>query len=361
MNTSATPGCLLDLPAGNLRAELVRWLQERSQPAWRADQVIDWVFLKRELDPGSMTNLPPALRSDLLEGLPPGRLELAEENRSADGTIKYLWRRPEGGTFESVRIPTPRRITLCVSSQVGCALACQFCATGYMGFESNLRPGEIVEQVLRMLRGEPQTRSVNIVFMGMGEPFLNTQSVFEAARTLNELAEIGARRITVSTVGIVPGIEAMADLPLQLRLAVSLHAATDELRTQLMPINARWPLAQLVGACRRYTDRTGRRISFEYIQLAGLNDTPGMVNALRDLLGDLPAKINLIPYNAVEGADFRVPTDAEVERFAGRLQSALVQGVSIRRNRGNDVTAACGQLRTVVDRRTRSGAASNRP
>jgi 23S rRNA (adenine2503-C2)-methyltransferase len=325
-------------------------LQAMGEPAYRARQLLHWVFRRRILDPARMTNLPPALRDRLAAEFPPGRLCQEARQVSGDGTVKYLWSRLEGGAVESVRIPTQNRITLCISSQVGCPLGCTFCATGHMGFEADLSRGEMAEQVLRMLEGEPETRSVNVVFMGMGEPFLNTEAVLDAVRLMNDRAEIGARRITISTVGVVPGIEALSRFELQVRLAVSLHAPTDALRSEMMPINRRWPLASLMEACRAYHRSTGRRISFEYAVLPGVNDTPEMVRAMRDLLGDLPAKVNLIPYNPVEGAGFRAPGRGKVERFAEALQAVLVQGVSVRLTRGGDIAAACGQLRTTRER-----------
>lgn len=342
---------ILDLPDPEIEGVLARSLQRMGQPPYRTDQVLHWIFRRRVLDPARMSNLPPDLRERLARDLPPGSLREVARADSGDGTRKYLWGRPDGSTFESVRIPTARRTTLCVSSQVGCALGCDFCATGAMGFRADLTKGEIVEQVLRMLEGEPDLASVNVVFMGMGEPLLNRGAVFEAIEALNSRAEIGARRITVSTVGVVPGMDALAEFPLQVRLAVSLHAATDEVRSRLVPINRKWPLASLMEACRRYHRRTGRRISFEYTLLPGVNDLPGTAEALRELLGDLPAKLNLIPYNRIEGAAYRPPTAGEMDRFARDLRARLVQGVSVRRNRGNDVTAACGQLRTRVERR----------
>jgi len=324
-------------------------LEAMGEPGYRARQLLHWVFRRRVLDPARMTNLPPRFRERLSAEFPPGTLRPGVRQVSRDGTIKHLWSRGEGGSVESVRIPTPKRITLCISSQVGCPLGCTFCATGLMGFEADLTRGEMVEQVLRMLEGEPETRSVNVVFMGMGEPFLNTEAVLDAVRLLNDRAEIGARRITVSTVGVVPGIEELSRFPLQVRLAVSLHAPTDELRSRMMPVNRRWPLARLMEACRSYHHSTRRRISFEYAVLPGVNDTPAMARAMRDLLGDLPAKVNLIPYNPVEGAGFRAPSPEEVERFAQALRAVLVQGVSVRLNRGGDIAAACGQLRTALE------------
>jgi 23S rRNA (adenine2503-C2)-methyltransferase len=335
---------LLSLPHDTLDAELAGFLSSRGQPSYRAGQVADWVFRRRVLDYGEMTNLPVPLRAELAEAFPIRRLREDSLERSEDGTLKYLWQRPDGKRIESVRIPTKKRVTLCVSSQVGCPLACTFCATGLMGLLANLDHGEIVEQVLAMLEGEAENESVNVVFMGMGEPMLNMDAVLESVRVLNDRAGIGARRITISTAGIAPEIERLAEFPLQVRLSVSLHAATDEVRSGLMPINGKYPLAALMEACRAYAERSGRRPSFEYVQLPGLNDTPEMVRSLKGLLGEMPAKLNLIPYNAIPGSPHRVPTRVEIDTFRERLERAIPQPVSVREPRGSDVTGACGQL-----------------
>jgi 23S rRNA (adenine2503-C2)-methyltransferase len=294
-----------------------------------------------------MTDLPLAMRRDL-EGivalaLPP----TAELHASHDqDTHKFVLALPDGARIECVSMRTANRLTMCLSSQVGCALKCSFCATGLMGLKRNLRPEEIVAQVLRM--GDhldwPDER-FNVVFMGMGEPLANYEAVMEAIRILHDPLgmNLGARRITVSTSGLVPQMRSLAGEGLRLGLALSLHATTDELRDQLVPLNRRWPLAELVPAAREYGERTGRRVTLEYTLMAGVNDRDEDADRLADLARSLPSKVNLIPYNPVPGLDYRRPNPAEVERFARRLYPRA-PAVMIRNTLGGEIWAACGQL-----------------
>jgi 23S rRNA (adenine2503-C2)-methyltransferase len=294
-----------------------------------------------------MTDLPLAMRRDL-EGivalaLPP----TAELHASHDqDTHKFVLALPDGARIECVSMRTANRLTMCLSSQVGCALKCSFCATGLMGLKRNLRPEEIVAQVLRM--GDhldwPDER-FNVVFMGMGEPLANYEAVMEAIRILHDPLgmNLGARRITVSTSGLVPQMRSLASEGLRLGLALSLHATTDELRDQLVPLNRRWPLAELVPAAREYGERTGRRVTLEYTLMAGVNDRDEDADRLADLARSLPSKVNLIPYNPVPGLDYRRPNPAEVERFARRLYPRA-PAVMIRNTLGGEIWAACGQL-----------------
>ena len=339
---------ILALGPEALEGSLVPWLVERGEPRYRFDQILDWIFRRRAASWETMTTLPKALRGELDRSFRLPSIALEEERISADGTRKILWRLVDGEAVESILIPTRTRDTFCVSSQAGCALACSFCATGLFGFKRNLTVGEIVDQVrhLLALRGDPGY-GINLVFMGMGEPLLNWSNLSAALEILIDprTFDIGARRITVSTVGIPERIVALGERFPQVRLAVSLHAAIDEVRDEIVPINRRYPLRQLLAACRVWARTTGKRMSFEYIHLPGVNDRPGDVDAMGRALEGLPAKINLMRYNPIPGAPYRRPTVVETRRFAESLRSATGATVTVRRSRGLDIEGACGQLR----------------
>jgi 23S rRNA (adenine2503-C2)-methyltransferase len=276
------------------------------------------------------------------------------ERRTGDGgdTVKWLWASgPDGAAVETVLMQYPDgRATVCVSSQAGCAMACSFCATGQAGFERHLDAGEIVEQVARVQHATDR-RISNVVFMGMGEPLANVDAVLAAVERLHDDFGISARHLTVSTVGVVPGMRRLAEHPLPVTLAVSIHAPTDELRDQLVPLNRRYPLGEVVAAAREVARRHGRRVTFEYTLLDGVNDGPEHAAALAVLLADaLPtgaSHVNLIPYNATPGLAARATPAARMERFANTLRHGGVNA-TVRRNRGTDIDAACGQLRTRV-------------
>lgn len=326
------------------------------QPAYRADQLLEWLYKTPVLDPQDMTNLPKELRENL--DLWPFEVEIEQ---SADGgtTRKWLFRAPDGAAIEAVLMGYPTRATLCISSQAGCALACTFCATGQFGFERHLEPGEIVAQVayaqafLRQI-GMPGVPDhlTNIVFMGMGEPLANYERVREAIRRMIEVMGISARSITVSTVGMIPGIKRLTEEPWPVYLAISLHAADDELRSSLVPINKRYPIADLEDAARAYFDAKGRRISIEWTMMDGVNDTLDQADKLAGIAKRLRAHVNLIALNPTPLSEERASTKLHINQFAAALKRKGVN-VTVRDTRGRDIDAACGQLR-VLSGKTRS-------
>lgn len=332
---------LLGLSADELRRVLEPWVEH----SYRADQVWKAIHERGIEDFEEITTLPKDLRAELAEHFSLALPEVAKRHVSADGTEKYLFRLADGATIEAVDIPEGTRRTLCVSSQAGCALACRFCVTGYWGGGRNLTSGEIVGQVRAIEKRErPETHGLNLVFMGMGEPLLN---VGELRRALDVLLEqISWRRVTISTAGVVPGIDEIAEWEKRPRLAISLHAPDDVRRTELMPINKRYPLDALFRTLRRLPLRPKEKITFEYILIEDFNDLPRDADALADLLGALPAKVNLIPLNPDPVLDPRLkrPSDDRVEAFRRRLDQRGVL-VTVRKQRGDDVSGACGQLR----------------
>ena len=314
--------------------------------AYRADQVAQWLYARGVDEPVQMTDLPAELRERLASDYDSQALTVRDPQFSIDGTIKAALVAKDGAVLEAVLIPEESRTTLCVSTQVGCPLACSFCATGKMGLVRNLTVAEIVEQVVRMAALLPDNRRItNIVFMGMGEPLLNLANVVEAVKTLLHPKgfAMAPRRVTVSTAGVVPRIaDLLAQVPVN--LAVSLHAATDEQRDVLVPINKKFPLAALFGALRGIP-RLSRRhpIFFEYTLLAGVNDSLADAQRLAELLRGVPAKVNLIPVNPHEGSPYRAPEPEVADQFMGVLADAGLT-VTLRRSRGADIDAACGQL-----------------
>ncbi len=361
LTAQAKPG-LLDVP----RAELLALLNEIGQPSYRLKQIFKWVFQHGAVSFEEMTDLPAALRVRLSERYHVLPLNSVRVQQSSDGwTVKSLFalegatpakgaRVPARQTIESVLMrydPTDSqrgRLTVCASSQAGCAVGCSFCATGQARFSRNLTAGEIVGQVLAMgrLAAEGEGRVTNVVMMGQGEPMLNLEAVWQAITIMNDpdgLA-IGARHITLSTVGIIPGILEVARRNPPIRLAVSLHAPDDELRSELVPINRRYPIADLMTACAAYCAATGRRITFEYPLLGGLNDSPALARQLVKRIGNLPAHVNLIPVNPTPGAEFVRPSAERANAFRDILQNAHIP-TTIRTERGIDIFAGCGQLR----------------
>ncbi|MBV9492558.1 MAG: 23S rRNA (adenine(2503)-C(2))-methyltransferase RlmN [Verrucomicrobia bacterium] len=338
---------------GLTRQELEGWFLTRQQLSYRAAQVLDWLYRKRVKTAAAMTNLPAELRRDLDESYAIGALEAVRMVGSTDTTQKFLFRLRDGALVETVLIPASPalygsksdRRTLCVSTQVGCAYGCRFCASGLAGWTRNLRAAEIVEQVLRAeeLSGEKVN---NLVFMGMGEPLANFAEVMRAVSIINAPwgVGIGARHITISTSGLAPKIRELADQPLQVRLAVSLHGATDEVREQIMPVNRKYNLAVLMEACEYYVAKKKQRLTLEYILIEGLNDRPEDARALVRFASRLDAKVNLIPYNRVAGLPWNRPAEAQQHAFHRILTGAGVTA-TIRREKGHDIDAACGQLR----------------
>ena len=317
------------------------WAAALGPPAYRRRQVFHALHAEGARDWDAVRTLPAALRTDLGNRYALDSSTIVREARSSDGTIKYLLALRDGREVETVHIPEPDHVTVCVSSQAGCALACAFCATGRLGLLRNLSAGEIVDQVYRAHGAAP---SPNVVFMGMGEPLANHAAVVRAIRLL--LAEDGLalspRRITVSTSGLPDRIRALADENLGIRLAVSLHAADDAKRSAIMPINNRFPIATVLAAAENYAARSGRRVSFEYVMLAEVNDSAADAARLAAILPRRLAHVNLIPYNPTD-ARFRGSSPAQIQRFAAWLRARGI-ACSVRRSRGLDVAAACGQL-----------------
>ena len=348
-----TKVALLDLTYPQLQ-NLVLSLGE---PAYRADQLYRWLYEELATRFEDMHNLPLPMRQRLeqtasLRGLIP-----LEEKRSSSGlTRKFLFSLPDGETIESVLMLYDKRRTVCLSTQVGCPVGCPFCATGQSGFVRDLTPGEIVEQVLHLAGQlkEGQQRISNVVFMGMGEPFLNYDATLQAVRTLTDSRgyNLGARRITISTVGIVPGIERLAGEGLQVGLAISLHAPNDDLRQSLVSIARRYPLSDVLDACRSYVEHTGRRVTFEYPLVHDLNDSLKLARQLAHLLAGLLCHVNLIPLNPTADSGWQPSPPDRVRAFHGELQRLAINS-TIRLRRGIDIEAGCGQLRS-----RRSGAAS---
>ena len=382
---------LYDLDPGQLEALVA----EAGEPPYRARQLAHWLDRRRQPDPGAMTNLPRSLRARLSERFAGAGLALEHHQAGDDGwTHKFLFRLPGGDAVESVlmlyppagaspdddweggppggsggsrprRPGTQGRATVCISSQAGCAMGCTFCATGQFGFTRHLSVGEIVEQVARVSTLLPELRPgptapdhlTNVVFMGMGEPFANPDAVWGAAHRLHQGFGLSARAITISTVGLVPGIRRAADEPLPVNLAVSIHAASDEVRDRLVPVNRTWPIAELLAAVEAYVAATRRRVSFEYALMDGVNDDLEQARELGRLLARLrvpgsgghAAHVNLIPYNPTPGTGFSPPSRSAVRRFRDAVAASGVP-VSVRANRGVGIDAACGQLRTAAGR-----------
>lgn len=338
---------LLGMTPEDLDAFLASWFAGRKQPSFRVNQVREWLFQKLAPDFESMTNLPAPEREALAEAFPLREATVETLSRSTDGTVKHLWRLADGELVESVLIPGDDRLTLCLSSQAGCGMGCTFCATGFGGLRRNLTTGEIVSQYRASQRWALEAgrgRISNVVFMGMGEPLANRRSLFPALTILNQGYGVGARKITVSTVGLVPGILELAQRPEQFRLALSLHAPESGLRRSLVPLEARYPLPEVMGALRVFDAAGGKRITFEYTLIRGINDLPALARKLAELADDLRAFVNLIPYNPIPFTDFEPSPPERIRAFAGILEERGI-AVAVREPRGRDIDAACGQLR----------------
>jgi 23S rRNA (adenine2503-C2)-methyltransferase len=366
------------------REELAARFAEWKQPAYRVPQLLEWLYHHRVTDWDAMTNVPKPLREKLRESFTLQTLELLRRQGARDTTQKFLWRLADHSLIESVLIPAnpalygeaSDRHTLCVSTQVGCAYGCRFCASGLEGWKRDLWPHEIVEQVLAVERwsaesakaageesdsgkaagapasGPGRSRLVdNVVVMGMGEPLANYVNLLRALRILNAPwgGGLGARKMTISTSGLVPQIRKLADEPEQFRLAVSLHGATDEVRQKIMPVSRKYPLTELTAALEFYQAKKGRMITLEYILIAGVNDAVGQTRPLAALARRLHARVNLIPYNQVEGLHWERPTEEVCEAFLAALEKQKVIA-TLRREKGHDIDAACGQLRLKTER-----------
>jgi 23S rRNA (adenine2503-C2)-methyltransferase len=361
------------------KEELETQFKSWGEPAYRVSQVLEWLYTNRAVNWDAMTNLPKALREKLRENYSLQTLELVRKQGSRDTTQKFLWRLGDHSLIESVLIPAnpalygevSDRHTLCVSTQVGCAYGCKFCASGLEGWKRNLGVEEIVEQILAVERWNKQPAPSNtqaensnpspengtlrfidnLVIMGMGEPLANYDNLLKALKILNAPwgGGIGARKITISTSGLAPQIRKLADEPMQFRLALSLHGATDETRNKIMPVNRKYPLKELTAACEFYQRKKGRMTTFEYILIAGVNDGLDQVAPLAKLAKKLNAKVNLIPYNQVEGLPWERPSEEAQEAFLTALEKQKVTA-TLRREKGHDIDAACGQLRLKTER-----------
>ena len=372
------PTDIKSLTREELEAQFKAW----EQPVYRVAQLLEWLYVRRVAAWDAMTNLPKALRERLKKEFTLAALELVRKQGSHDTTQKFLWRLRDHALIESVLIPAnpalygeaSDRHTLCISTQVGCAYGCRFCASGLDGWKRNLSPDEIVEQVLAVERWHANQSRVesressaeksvprpstldarlinNIVVMGMGEPLANYDNLLKALKILNAPwgGGIGARKITISTSGLAPQIRKLGSEPMQFRLAISLHGATDEVRSRIMPVNRKYPLKELVNACEDYQSQKGRMITFEYILIAGVNDSLEQTTPLAALARRLFAKVNLIPYNQVEGLSWQRPAEAVCEAFLAALEKQKVTA-TLRREKGHDIDAACGQLRLKTER-----------
>jgi len=338
------------------RPALEAALAERGHPRFHAGQIFRWLYQRGVTDFGAMTDLPRPLRADLTAAFGISTPTLAHRETSVDGTEKFLLRLADGRSIESVFIPDTPANTFCVSTQVGCAMACAFCLTGRMGLVRNLTAGEIVGQV-RVLADALQMRdsTFNIVLMGMGEPLHNYDETMKALRILTDAQGFAmpARRITLSTVGVLPALERLAQEPVMPNLAISLHAPTDAQRGALVPINKKYGVAEIIAAAKRFPLKKRGRITFEYVLLAGVNDSPQDARLLAKLLKGVKSKVNVIPLNAAPGIPFERPSDAAIDAFA-RILSEHGVTVSVRKSRGRDIRAACGQL--IVDGQKKSAA-----
>jgi 23S rRNA (adenine2503-C2)-methyltransferase len=333
--------------------DLTHTMESWGEPAYRARQIWAQVYQRLIHDPQRMTDLPLPLREKMSSAFSWQALKISKQIQSSDGeTTKYLLELSDGAAIETVLMRYDQRRTACISTQVGCAMGCVFCATGQMGFGRNLTQAEITAQVLfiaRQLQAQDQTLT-NVVFMGMGEPFHNYEATLAAIERLNDSEgfDFGARRFTISTVGLIPGIRRLASEQRQVNLAVSLHAATDELRNSMLPINKKHPLDPLFQACHEFVYRTGRRITFEWALVEGVNDTPEQAQELARRASGLNAHINLIPLNPTQAYDGLASSDDKVERFRQLLESHGLS-VTVRLRRGIDIQAGCGQLATQAD------------
>ena len=338
--------------------ELQAKLEALAQPAYRAGQIAEWLYQKRASSFDEMTDLPQTLRLQLAEHFTLGKIDIVRVLGSRDTTRKFLFRLSDGNLIESVLIPASPalygsrsdRRTICVSTQVGCAYGCKFCASGLDGFSRNLLANEVVDQIIAVER-EGGEKVDNIVFMGMGEPLANLGNLMRAIRIINAPwgLGIGARHITLSTSGLAPQIRKLADEPLQIRLAISLHGATDDVRNQIMPINRRYNLETLLAACDYYAARKKQRLTFEYILIADVNDAEDQAHLLAKHARRLSAKVNLIPYNTVAGLPWSRPSENRQEKFLSILRKHGV-AATLRREKGHDIEAACGQLRLQTKR-----------
>ena len=334
---------LIDLKALS-EDEIRDFICSEGLEGYRAQQLIFWIYEKGVERIEDITVFSKELRQKLSKKAYISSLELVKRQSSEDGTEKFLFRLHDGETIESVLIPDESRLTLCVSSQVGCAMGCRFCVTAKIGLRRDLKPHEIVDQIIKVQRLVHPKRITNIVFMGMGEPLKNTENVSEALRRIIKLLRISRRRITLSTSGVVPEIRRFPEIAPSVNLAVSLNATTDSVRSRLMPINRAYPINELLDACRRYPLEPRRRITFEYILIKGVNDSVTDAKRLAELLRGIRAKINLIPFNPHRELEFQRPSEETILQFQRFLIDRGYTAV-VRKSKGIDISAACGQLK----------------
>ena len=340
-------------------SEFSKFIAERKHTAYRAKQVWQWLFQKRAREFAEMSNLSRKLRDELEQTFAISRLTVVRRAESRDGTVKFLFGLADGQSIESVLIPETKRLTLCISTQVGCAYGCAFCATALLGFKRNLSASEIVDQIIEAGREPAAAKGIsNIVLMGMGEPLANYANTLRAIEIMTDASwgfGIAPRRVTLSSVGLIPQIEKlMAET--NVSLAISLHAVTEELRGRLMPVNRKYSLQQLMECCRNLPLPRRKRITFEYVLLSGVNDSLADANALCRMLRGVPSKVNVIPFNPHPGSEFERPTDEAVKRFQQVLFDHKIQ-VNVRRPRGDDIAAACGQLQGQAEGRWQESSA----
>ncbi len=332
----------------NLKAlskkEIAAFFHGLGLPVYRAGQLLHWMYERHAASIDEITVFSKSLRAMLNRQAMISNISLAKSMRSADGTEKFLFALEDGQTVETVLIPDKDRLTLCISSQAGCALGCVFCQTGRLGFIRNLRAYEITDQVVAVQRRIRPKKITNIVLMGMGEPLANFTEVAEALRRIVGFIGISGRRITLSTAGVVPGMKLLAEQVPEINLAVSLNATTDETRSRLMPVNRKYPLRSLIAACREYPLKPRRRITFEYILISGINDTAEDAKRLARLLSGIRCKVNLIPLNPSEQGTLKRPANSRILAFQKVLTDNHITAL-IRESRGQDIFAACGQLR----------------
>ncbi|MFW5998696.1 MAG: 23S rRNA (adenine(2503)-C(2))-methyltransferase RlmN [Halanaerobiaceae bacterium] len=340
------------------RKELINWVKENGFKGYRGKQIFNWIYNNGITDFKDMINLPESLIQFLQNNSKLNNLSLLEKKIAEDGTIKYLWKMSDDSTIESVYLPyyQNKRRSICISSQVGCKMNCSFCATGIDGFIRDLTTGEIIEQILKIQHdisedsfGIPAI--TNIVYMGMGEPLANIDNVLKSIRIINDENgfNIGMRKITISTSGLVPEINYLASLKLQLGLAISLNAPEDKLRNEIMPINKKYPLSSLIDAARNYIEKTGRRITFEYVIIKNINDSLELAFKLKKLLKDINCHLNIIPVNPVPRLKIKRPSRGQIIKFKNILKDEI--NVTIREEKGVNIKAACGQLRYARNRR----------
>ncbi|MEI6512549.1 MAG: 23S rRNA (adenine(2503)-C(2))-methyltransferase RlmN [bacterium] len=329
---------------GKTKEELSQWVQELGLPAFRGKQLAQWIYQRSVTEFSAMTDLPKAVREQLEAAAEISRTEIASELHSTDGVEKLLLKLHDDQIIETVMLPYEDRVSCCISTQVGCPMGCSFCATGQGGYTRNLTAGEMVEQVLIHQRLS-QRRISHVVYMGMGEPLLNYENVIKSVHLLNDELGIGMRHVAISTVGIVPKIKELAKLRLQLTLAISLHAADDELRERIMRVSKKWSIADLMAACKEYIKFTGRKVTFEYLMLSEINDTEEQAKKLAKLVRGIQSVVNLIPFNYVDNElGYKRPSNDRIKAFRGYLENLGVN-VTQRLERGQNIAGACGQLK----------------